>query len=233
MSIDSQLSLADLAIQDPRRTKVFATFGLDYCCNGNNTLAAAVASANLDLDVVRAALIFPTPAPEVTDAARNQSTLAHDIVDTHHAFMWEEMPRLAKLVALVDRVHSDSHPELAEVHEVYTAAIAALEPHMTTEERVIFPAISRMEKSQAPALSGSFAAPIAQLRDEHTVVGELFGRLRALTNGYAIPHDACTSYQLMLEGLKHMELDLHEHIHKENNILFPRVLELEKHFTRG
>lgn len=231
MSIDVNASLGDLAIEDPRRTKVFADFGLDYCCHGHVSLAQAVTESELDIETVRAALTIPGPAPSDEARDRAQSALAHDIVDTHHAYMWEEMPRLKELVDKVARVHGATHPELTEVQATYTAAITALDPHMTMEERVVFPAISRMEKTQAPVAAGPFAAPIQQLRDEHEVVGQLFAQMRTLTNGYEVPADACTSYRLMLDGLAHMERDLHEHIHKENNILFPRVLELEKEVT--
>lgn len=228
MSVDAQTSLGDLAIEDPRRTSVFADFGLDYCCNGHVSLHEAVTQKGLDLEMVAAALNIAGPAPVAQHHDRPHSALAHDIVDTHHAYMWQEMPRLQELVHKVAQVHGASHPELAQVRETYDAAIEALEPHMTTEERVVFPAISRMEKTQAPAGSKSFAPQIQQLRDEHEVVGELFAKLSELTSGYVVPEDACTSYTLMLSGLQHMERDLHEHIHKENNVLFPRVLELEE-----
>src|SRR5690625_663579 len=228
MCIDVNASLGDLAIEDPRRTKVFADFGLDYCCHGHVSLAQAVTESELDIETVRAALTIPGPAPSDEARDRAQSALAHDIVDTHHAYMWEEMPRLRELVDKVAQVHGASHPELAEVQTTYTAAIAALDPHMTMEERVVFPAISRIKKAGVAAPPGSFSEPIQQLRDEHEVVGELFAQLRSLTGGYVVPEDACTSYRLMLEGLAHMERDLHEHIHKENNILFPRVLEFER-----
>jgi len=228
MSIDPATSLGDLAIEDPRRTQIFADFGLDYCCNGHMSLAEAVAALKLDLADVATALNLPGPAPINTAQAREHSTLAHDIIDTHHAYMWQEMPRLQDLVDKVAAVHGQAHPGLGEVRDTYRAAIAALDPHMTMEERVVFPAISRMEKTQTPASETSFAQPIAQLRDEHEEVGRLFAKLRELTSGYEVPKDACASYTLMLQGLAHMERDLHEHIHKENNILFPRVLELEQ-----
>lgn len=228
MSIDAAMTLGDLVIQDSRRSRILDELDLDYCCNGHRTLADAVSSAGLDLAQVLDALTLPDASPADAPAvARDNSALAHEIVDTHHAFMWAEMPRLRDLVVKVNSVHGDGHPELAEVERTYLDAIAALDPHMTSEERVIFPAISRMEKTRA-ATPGSLAEPIELLREEHEVVGQMFHRIRALTGNYAAPEDACTSYRMMLDGLKNMELDLHEHIHLENNVLFPRVLELEE-----
>lgn len=233
MTIDRNTPLGDLVTADPRRARVLEGLGLDYCCNGHRTLAEATTAAGLDLADVAAALDLPgAPPTESASQQRPNSALAHDIVDSHHAFMWEEMPRLQALVDKVHGVHGEHHPELAEVGATYAQAIAALDPHMTEEERVVFPAINRMEKTGASRPSSSLAAPIQQLRDEHEVVGDLFKRIRTLTQGYAVPEGACNSYRAMLTGLEEMELDLHEHIHKENNVLFPRVLELEAELSR-
>lgn len=234
MTVDTSSSLGDLVTQDPRRSRVLEAFGIDYCCNGHRSLTDATRDAGLDPTEVAAALDLPDPAPQNQAAGSLENAdLAHDIVDTHHAYMWEEMPRLQALVDKVHSVHGDRHPELASVRATFTEAVAALDPHMTTEERVIFPAISRLEKTQAPVALGSFAAPIEELRAEHDAVGALFKELRRLTTGYAVPEDSCVSYRAMLTGLEEMELDLHEHIHKENNILFPRVLELEAQVARS
>src|SRR5690625_822408 len=199
MTIDARTSLGDLAIEDPRRTQVFSDFELDYCCNGHQSLSEAVAAAGLDLEEVRTALNIPGAAPVAAPQHNPNAALAHDIVDTHHAYMWQEMPRLQELVHKVAQVHGQAHPELGEVQDTYTAAIATLDPHMTMEERVVFPAISGMEKTQTHASETSFAQPIAQLRDEHEEAGRLFAKLRELTSGYELPKDACASYTLMLQ----------------------------------
>lgn len=228
MSVDTAASLADLVTQDPRRSRVLEKFGLDYCCNGERSLRDASAAAGHDAAEIAQALDLPAAPTTQAQVPAENAELAHDIVDTHHAYMWEEMPRLQALVEKVHGVHGAAHPELEQVRDVYTQAVAELDPHMTTEERVVFPAISRMEKTQEPVASGPFDEPIKQLRAEHQVVGDLFKQIRSLTDNYAVPEGACGSYQAMLTGLEQMELDLHEHIHKENNILFPRVLTLEK-----
>lgn len=154
--------------------------------------------------------------------------LAHEIVDLHHAYLWEEMPRLQALVTKVHGVHGGSHPELTQVRSKYESLVAELDEHLTNEERVVFPAISRLERTQQAVLvrGQALADLIQQLIDEHDVAGELLAEINTLTQGFTPPEDACTSYRMMLSGLHEMQSDLHIHIHKENNVLFPKVLEL-------
>ena len=234
MTIDVSTNLSDLVTADPRRARVLEKFGLDYCCHGQRPLGEAVDDAGVDIAEVTAALDIAGAPPAATmTASTANAAIAHDIVDTHHAYMWAEMPRLQALVAKVHSVHGARHPELADVHATFEQALAQLEPHMTSEERVVFPAISQLEKSGTPGASGPIAEPIAQLRAEHDVVGDLFKKIRALTAGYAVPGDACNAYRAMLGGLEEMELDLHEHIHKENNVLFPRAVQMERQLAAG
>lgn len=226
MTVEASTTLADLVIEDGRRARVLEGFNLDYCCQGHRSLADATTAAALDLDEVRRALDLSMAIAPQAVGSKESADLAHDIVDTHHAYMWAEMPRLQALVERVHRVHGDRHPELAAVNTLFSDGVAALDPHMTQEERVVFPAISRMEKAGSPAAAGPLADQIEHLVQEHTVVGDLFKQIRAMTGDYVVPEDGCASYRAMLNGLKEMELDLHEHIHKENNILFPAALEL-------
>ena len=234
MTVDATATLGDLVTADPRRSRVFERLGIDYCCNGQRSLSDATVAAGLDLETVTAALDIPDPAPLPQWQHLENAALAHDIVDTHHAYLWEEMPRLLELVDKVHAVHGEKHPELTEVREAYHRVIAEIEPHLTREERVVFPAISRLEKAQAPVefRFGALADELQRLLAEHDVVGDLFKQIRSLTDRYAVPDGACGSYVAMLKGLEDMELDLHEHIHKENNILFPRVIELEQRLRR-
>lgn len=229
MSVDASTTLSDLVTADPRRARVLERLHLDYCCHGQRPLGEAVTEAGLDLAEVSTALDLAgeVPAAPTAAAATGNAALAHEIVDVHHAYLWAEMPRMLALVDKVVTVHGGRHPELAQVQAAFTQVVADLDPHMTHEERVVFPAISRMERTQLSA-SGSITESIATLRAEHDVVGALFKQIRSTTGDYAAPDDACNSYRAMLAGLEEMELDLHEHIHQENNILFPRVEELER-----
>ena len=229
MPINVSRTLGDLVTEDSRRMRVLEQLGLDYCCNGHRTLAEASTSAGLDPAVVAESLVFAEPPAVAERGPRENTDLAHEIVDTHHAYMWEEMPRLKALVDKVEGVHGTAHPELAQVKAAFDEALGALEPHMTKEERQIFPAISRMERTGSA--SDPLDAAVAELVDEHQHVGNLFKRLRTLTNGFEVPEGGCGSYRAMLSSMDEMERDLHEHIHKENNVLFPRALELQKRLS--
>ncbi len=235
MTLDVNISLGDLVTQNPNRAQILEELQLDYCCNGQRSLTDAVTAAGLNIDDVVASLeATPATAPTSAETAvpAENAALAHDIVDTHHAYMWQEMPRLQALVEKVQGVHGERHPELAKLKELYEYAISELEPHMTKEERIVFPAISKMEKGTATGID-SFEQPIQELRDEHDEVGRVLMEMRTITNDYAVPEDACGSYRMMLDGLETMERDLHAHIHKENNVLFPRVLKLEQQLAEG
>lgn len=222
MPVLTSTTLGDLVTEDPRRSRVLERFGLDYCCNGRRSLDEAAREAGLDPEEVGAALDLPDkqPAPRWTEL--ELAALAHDIVDTHHAYLWDEMPRLQSLVDKVHRVHGDRHPELAEVRATFAAIVADLDPHLAAEERRVFPMIRRLE-SGAAVPTADLRAGIATLRAEHDHVGGLLRQLRSLTAGYAVPTDACGSYRAMLAGLEAMEKDTHAHIHQENNILFVQV----------
>lgn len=229
-TIDPSTTLADLVSEDVRRSGVLEQLGLDFCCHGARALGEAVEAAGLDLATVTDALRLPEAAPAATAPAAGPADLsaqAHDIVDTHHAYLWEEMPRLHALADKVTGVHGDRHPELARVRELYLAAEADLDPHLTREERVVFPAITRLERTGAAVTTaqGPLEELVATLVAEHDVVGDLFKELRAVTGGYRTPEDGCGSYRALYDGLARMEADLHLHIHKENNVLFPATLE--------
>ncbi len=231
-TIDPSALLGDLVVDDPRRSRVLDQFGLDYCCGGQRSLADACTVAGVSVADVAAALDLPDREPAPAWQSFEVADLARHVVDRHHAYLWEEMPRVRELVEKVATVHGERHQELAQVRGSYLAIVADLGPHLTKEERVLFPAIGEIADATRSGTRPSFpfgtlAKPIERMLREHDIVGDLFARIREITNDYAMPEDGCGSYQAMLSGLEEMEQDTHEHIHKENNVLFPRVLELE------
>jgi regulator of cell morphogenesis and NO signaling len=226
-AIAAETHVAELVLEEPSRARVFERFGIDYCCGGKTPLETACAARGLDVDDVLAALAEPPPrgAEDVDWSTRSVAALVAHIVDQHHAYLREELPPLTALVDKVARAHGDAHPELAEVRETFTAVADELGEHMASEEQVVFPACVALEEGGEPAPT-SVARPIAAMLHEHDEVADGLTRLRALTAGYEPPEDACNSYRAMLDRLRTLELDVHRHVHEENNVLFPRALAL-------
>jgi regulator of cell morphogenesis and NO signaling len=151
--------------------------------------------------------------------------LVEHIVTVHHGYLRESLPRLAYLIAKVARVHGETHRELAELRLVYEAFQSELEQHMEKEECVLFPLCHDLESTRVrPEFHcGSVNRPIMVMMMEHEDAGDALARMRALTNDFTPPLDACNTYRAMLEGLAALEQDMHQHVHKENNIVFPRA----------
>lgn len=209
--------LGDFVSANPNAARVLDAHGLDYCCGGRRSLADACAEANIDADAVLTDL---SAAPESTDVdatALDNGELIDHIVSIHHEYLWREMPRLTELANKVARVHGANHPELREVQKTYQALVTDLTDHLMTEEQEEFPAIRA-------AAADFTTAGVEGLMGEHDAAGQLLAQLRELTSGYSVPADGCASYQALYAGLAELEADLHTHIHKENNILFPRLL---------
>jgi len=216
--IDHSRSLAELVLERPAHARVFERLGLDYCCGGKESLEDACAERGLDPATVAAFLeseLEPSAAESADWTAAPLADLCAHIVETHHARLRWELPRLSELAERVLAVHGADRPELAEVREVFEGLRAELEEHVEDEEARLFPAI----------LAGGPPAPetLAQLEHDHDAAGAALRRLRELTGGYALDRALCSTYRLLLEGLHGLELDLHQHVHEENNVLFPRV----------
>ncbi|MEO6794206.1 MAG: iron-sulfur cluster repair di-iron protein [Mycobacterium sp.] len=217
--------LGDIVTANPSTTRILSRFGIDFCCHGQRPLSEACASDGVDVDELLTALNSATESTQRADWADfdDTSLIAH-IVSTHHRFLWDEFPRLAELVDKVARVHGPNHSELAQVREAYHKLRAGMEPHLRTEETLLFPEISLRAGRPDRPLPTEVRDELAENQEEHDRSGHLLAELRELTNGYVIPPDACASYTAMLSGLQDLETDIHLHVHKENNVLFPRVL---------
>ncbi len=218
MSVQTTATLlGDFVSANPNAARVLEAHGLDYCCGGRRSLADACAEAKIDADAVLTDLSAAPEATGVDATALDNPELIDHIVSIHHEYLWREMPRLTELANKVARVHGGNHAELREVQKTYQALVLDLTDHLMTEEQEQFPAI---KAGQADLTETG----LQKLISEHDVAGELLVKLRELTAGYTVPADGCASYQALYAGLAELETDLHTHIHKENNILFPRLL---------
>lgn len=218
----------------PQSSHVFEDLRIDYCCGGDMTLSQACAQRQLNpqevLGQLDAAEDTTLDGGEANWIDAPLAALCDHIEQTHHAYLKSELPRLTELIQKVADVHGARHPELAEVWRAFSELRAELEPHMFKEERILFPAIRGLECSDAtPAFPfGTLANPIRMMEHEHDNAGHALARIRRATHEFQLPDNACESYRAMYIGLQRLEQDMHQHVHKENNILFPRANALEQ-----
>ncbi len=238
MQINTQETVGQLAVIMPGAPRVFERFGIDYCCGGKQTLAEACQQRSVPLDRVLDSLAEVEQWQQLAGAPRDWSretltALQQFILDTHHVFTRQELERLEKLVAKVYAAHGSRHPELARLQDLFLQLKEELLPHMLKEEQVLFPYVARLEEaSQAgqPAplvFFGTVKHPVRMMMIEHDSAGALLKELRATANDYTAPADACPSFRALYQALPEFEADLHQHIHLENNLHFPRAVELE------
>lgn len=239
MSVSTARTVRELALEIPEATRVFEKVGIDYCCGGGKSLEEACAAANLSVDEVLDSLELAEQSARAKQKDRNWQTdpladLVTHIIGTHHKYTREEIARLGPLFDKVVSVHGKNHPELQHVRAAFRGLAQELTMHMMKEEAVLFPYIVRMEESviqRDPVLPppfGSVQNPVAMMMHEHDSAGEALRSMRQASAGYAPPGDACISYQTLYKALEDFEKDLHQHIHLENNVLFPRAIEMEQ-----
>jgi regulator of cell morphogenesis and NO signaling len=233
LTTSPDLLLCEVVDLLPGAPRVLESYGLDYCCRGRESLSAACDRQHVDVAVVIAALdaIDAGPAPDWVPMS--PALLVDHIEQTHHAYLHEELPRLETLSEKVASVHGARHPELVDLHRDCTLLRDDLEPHMAKEERVLFPMIRQLATAVSPPSfhCGSVANPISMMMSEHEQTGRLLESIRDLTGGHRAPDDACASYRELYNALAAVEADIHLHIHKENNVLFPAVVEMEQRWA--
>lgn len=223
--LDPQTRVADLVTQRPSLARLMEGLGIDYCCQGRQSLAIACAEKALDLDGVMAQIeqILEQP-PEKNLESLSLTELADHIVACHHGFLRECLPLLSRQVDRVAMVHGPSHPELREVQRVFHEFSSEMLHHMQKEEQILFPAIRALDRELTTQIPLEHI--IGKMEAEHEDSGAALSRLNSLTHGYVVPETACTTYRSMLQGLAELELDTHAHVHAENHILFARALKL-------
>ncbi len=230
-------TLGQIAAKDIRKAQVFKKYGLDFCCGGKKTVVEACAEKGIDVTRVEQELQQAGKGADARPLPYNEwdpGFLADYIVNTHHRYIRKNLPDLVAYAYKVAQVHGTSHPELPAVYELVEHINAELSAHLEIEERILFPYIKALATGGSKAnteellIFGSAGNPIGRMEIEHETVGRDLEAIRELTANYALPEDACASYSLLFRMLAEFEEDLHLHVHLENNILFPRTLELEE-----
>jgi len=244
MNIDATQTVREMALNIPGATRVFEKLGIDYCCGGNKPLEQACGEAKLQvqqvIDTLESAAVAERRHGEGSGRQQEDwqqaplaDLIAH-IKNTHHTYVKTETARLRPLLDKVCNVHGVHHPELLSLRGNFQTLAQELNTHMMKEEMVLFPYIERMEESLVaseavlPAPFGTVENPVVKMVHEHDSAGNLLRHMRELSNQYAPPENACTSYKTLYGALAEFERDLHQHIHLENNVLFPRAIEMER-----
>ncbi|MEJ6980347.1 iron-sulfur cluster repair di-iron protein [Pedobacter sp. P351] len=233
----SNETIGEIVAKDFRKAQVFKKLGIDFCCGGKKTIEEVCKAKDIDVEKVRAELA------NVQDFGQGSSLpfdkwdldfLTDYIINTHHLYVKENIPFITELANKVASVHGDTHPELIEVAQIFSRVASDFTLHLMKEEKILFPFIkelvfaSKNKTSISPAAFGSVDNPTQMMEMEHEQAGEDFAAIRAASNDYTLPADACASYTILYKKLMEFEDDLFNHVHLENNILFPKAIQLEK-----
>ncbi len=240
MTIKENQIIGELVAQDYRTASVFKKYGIDFCCQGNRTINTACEKKKIDVKLVLndlEATMLATSEGNTDYKSWPLDLLADYIEKKHHRYVREKSAEIKPYLSKVCRVHGERHPELFEINKHFNATADELAMHMEKEESILFPLIREMVKAKqgnskidAPDF-GTIQNPIQVMMDEHTTEGDRYRKIEELSNNFTPPQDACGTYRVTFALLKEFEQDLHLHIHLENNILFPKAIELEKTFN--
>ena len=228
---DSTQKIGEIVNAFPKSADLFKEYKIDFCCGGNRPLSEAIKEKNVNgtellekLNAAYESYEYGAKGKNWTEAPTGE--IVEQILNKHHAYLWSELPKISKLTTLILRVHGPHHPELANVNKLFHTIKMDLEEHLAKEESIQYPAIAEFEKSNFREDLVKAVQIIDELEKEHTNAGDILKQLRAVTNDYTLPDDACETYAKTYDKLKEMESDIFQHIHLENNILFPRLRNL-------
>lgn len=238
MEIQKNQNIGELVAEDYRLAAVFKNYGIDFCCQGNRSIDDACIEKKIDVDNVL------TDLNSVGDTSNNSSSidyqswpldlLADYIEKTHHRYVEDKTPEIKSYLNKVCEAHGKDNPELFKIKDLFQQTVDNLTQHMKKEELIVFPFIRKMEKVKRSGESlqkpnfGSIKTPIDEMEAEHSAEGERLRDIDQLSNNYTPPASACNTYRVTYALLKEFENDLHLHIHLENNILFPKSIQMEE-----
>lgn len=235
--LQSGETVGEIAAKDLRKAEVFKKYGIDFCCGGKKSLKQACEEKGLDVEIVEAEL---ESAPQKTTSSANNFNawepdfLADYIYNQHHLYYYNEVPVIKSLLTKVTQHHGDNHPELKYIYSLFAQLLQELDTHFMREEKVVFPFIKALVTAKKTGSrevldrQPSLTEPIRIMEVDHEAAGDILAEMKKIANGYNPPADACNSYQFLYKKLKELDEDLHQHIHLENNILFPKALKLER-----
>lgn len=229
------MTIGDIVAHDLRSASVFARHGIDFCCGGRTPLETACRERGLNADAIVAEL---DALERQRDAANDVTTWTLDaivdrIVTKHHAYVRAESAVIVGYLAKLVARHGPRHPELARLQQVMQQIVDDLARHMQKEEMILFPYIvaiadaDRAGRSLPPTPFGTIRNPIRMMELEHQDAAGALATARLITGNFTVPDDGCATWRACYASIEAFERDLHEHVHLENNVLFPSAEKLE------
>lgn len=229
MTFNRMDKIGEVVARFPGASNIFKEYKIDFCCGGNRSLALVVEQQKLNEEEVLSKLNEAYEAAQkLRQDQRNwqessSSEIIEFVVNTHHAYLVKELPLLSEFVTKIMRVHGPNHPELGQLHRLFHSLKLELEQHLVKEEEILFPLVREYEANPTEENRANAFTKLNELENEHEQAGDLLKEMRAITNDYTLPEGACRTYTLTFHKLAELESDMFEHIHLENNILFPRL----------
>jgi regulator of cell morphogenesis and NO signaling len=236
MNFNGATKVKEIAVADPGAKQILEESGVDYCCGGDKSLHEACMHADVSAEEILSRLRKNTALAGPDDGNWISAPLADltlHIREQHHRYVREAIPRVEALLTKVKAKHGKNHPEIAGIEKLFVALGKEMIMHMQKEEQILFPYIDALERSISgngtlePPFFQTVRNPIHAMMKDHDSAGELARQIRKASSQYTPPADGCASYQALYLDLHAFEADLHQHIHLENNILFPRAVEME------
>lgn len=237
MNTLKERTVGEIVAEDYRTAGVFKKFGLDFCCGGGRPITEACEQKGINVDILLDELeAITTDGDDSHNYKEWSPNLLIDYIEQrHHRFVRDKLPEIEIYAKKVAKVHGSRHEELNEILYEFLMLKDELINHLEKEERLLFPYIKELvrckengEKMKQKPSFGTVENPVKMMEDEHDEAGEAMGKIQRLSDNFTPPEDACASYRVLFQNLEGFQNDLHKHVHLENNILFPKALELEK-----
>lgn len=241
MQIDKDSTVGDIVTKDFRAARIFANYNIDFCCGGKKTLSEACSAGNAEIEAVIDELskLGKVSGNDTRFENWGADFLVDYIVNNHHAYINRSIPLIEMHLEKVSEKHGAAHPEVLKLNGLFGEVKEELLSHMMKEEKMLFPYIKNLQLAEKGGFKvhhapfGNVENPIRVMEMEHQKAGNVLKAISDVTNNYKAPDDACNTYKVLYQELDEFEKDLHVHIHLENNILFPKAIELENNLTKN
>lgn len=224
-----ELSVGEIVANDFRTASIFKNSGIDFCCGGKQSIGDACQEKGIDASGLKKQIIEMQLTPLTSAQNFNEwelPFLCDYIVNTHHKYVIKTLPELMFYTQKIADVHGDHHPELVEIAAIFSQINIELLQHMKNEEEVLFPAIKKAVSDSDTVVRKIISSEIDRMEGEHDFAGGAMDNINVISKQYVLPEDACNTYRVAFQLLEQFEDDLHIHVHLENNILYPKALNL-------